>query len=93
MKILDINGKPATKAKVEFMLYNYAEFYPIATKYTNNKGVCSSITGYGDLMVWASQTVNYGYQKVSGQSNDTIIIKLNQPINRAYAPTYKSIEG
>ncbi len=88
VKILDINGKPAAKTKVEFMLYNYAEFYPIATKYTNNRGVCSSITGYGDLMVWASQAGNYGYQKVSGKSNDTIIIKLNQPINSAFTESF-----
>jgi len=88
VKIYDINGKPAAKTKVEFMLYNYAEFYPIATKYTDKKGFCSTITGYGDLIVWASKGGNYGYQKVSGQSDDTIIIKLNQPINRAFTETF-----
>ena len=88
VKILDDKGKPTANAKVEFMLYNYAEFYPIATKYTNDKGFCSSITGYGDLMIWASQSGNYGYQKISGNSTDTITIKLFQPQNRAFTETF-----
>lgn len=86
-KVLDANGKPAINAKVEFMLYNYAEFYPIATKYTDKKGLCSSTTGYGDLIVWASQSGNYSYQKASGKSQDTIVIKLQHPENRAFSET------
>lgn len=88
VKIIDNNGKPATEAKVEFMLYNYAEFYPIATKSTDGKGFCSSTTGFGDLMVWASQSGNYGYQKVSGSSTDTITIKLSQPLYSALVETF-----
>ena len=81
VKVLKVDGKPAFNTKVEFMLYNYAEFYPIATKYTDTKGVCSSITGYGDLMVWASQNGSYGYNKVSGSFSDTLTIVLLPPTN------------
>jgi len=88
VKIFDYNETPAAKAKVEFMLYNYAEFYPIATKYADNKGFCSAITGFGDLIVWASQSGSYGYQKVSGSSTDTIVIKLSQPLNRTFTETF-----
>lgn len=88
VKIIDNNGHSAEKAKVEFMLYNYAEFYPIATKYTDKKGFCSSITGFGDLMVWASKAGNYGYQKVLRNSTDTIIINLNQPSYKAFTENF-----
>jgi transglutaminase-like putative cysteine protease len=84
VKVLKNDGKPAPNAKVEFMLYNYAEFYPIASKYTDNSGKCSAISGYGDLMVWASFSGNYGYKKSSSSVNDTITISLNSPTNLSF---------
>ncbi len=79
IKVLKADGKPAPMAKIEFMLYNYAEFYPIATKYSDNEGKCSAISGYGDLIIWASLNGFYGYQKAAGNSNDTITITLKKP--------------
>lgn len=88
VKVTGVDGKPAINAKVEFMLYNYAEFYPIATKYTDDNGFCSSITGYGDLMVWASQNGSYNYQKVTGSSADTISITLQKPENKIFVENF-----
>ena len=39
------DGSPADSAKVEFQLYNYAEYYPIATGFTNQQGFSSLTTG------------------------------------------------
>lgn len=47
------DGKPADGAQVYFMLYNYAEFYPIAQKTTDSTGEARLTTGLGDLVVWA----------------------------------------
>lgn len=77
VKVLDNTGKPANKAKVNFGLYNYAEFYTIAYKTTNLKGFTSLVTGYGDLLVWATNGKDYGYQKVSVDKKDTLIITMN----------------
>lgn len=85
------NGKAAENAKVEFMLYNYAEFYPIATKYTDKKGVCSSVTGYGDLIVWASLNGAFGFLKVNGVSVDTITIAINQLQEKSYVETFNLV--
>jgi len=84
VKVFNIDGKTAIDAKVEFMLYNYAELYPIATKYSDKKGICSTTTGFGDLFVWASKNGNYSYQKVEGNSTDTVIITLQQPSNKVF---------
>ncbi len=88
VKVLDEKGIPVSNAKVELMLYNYAEFYPIATKYSDSKGKCSSITGYGDLIVWASKGVRFGYQKVSGSSSDTTIIKIEKSSFKTFTESF-----
>ena len=38
---------------VEYQLYNYAEFYPLAVVPTNEYGISRFETGLGDLLVWA----------------------------------------
>lgn len=88
VKVIDENGKPISNSKVEFMLYNYAEFYPIATKITDNKGICSTITGFGDLMVWASKGDKFGYLKVSGNSADTAVIKIETPNFKGFTESF-----
>lgn len=53
VKVTNAKGAPIQGAKVEFGLYNYAEFYPIATQYTDKNGYCTITTGFGDLLVHA----------------------------------------
>lgn len=72
------DGTPADSAKVEFQLYNYAEYYPIATGYTNNKGFASLTTGMGDLIIWAAKDGKFAYQKLSVPERDTLQLELNQ---------------
>jgi hypothetical protein len=70
---------------VEFQLYNYAEYYPIATSYTNGNGFTGINTGMGDLIIWASKNGKFGYQKLSVPEVDTVKLVLSQttPANKA----------
>lgn len=79
VKVVDEKGLPMPNTKVEYMIYNYAEFYPIATKYTNAKGISSVVTGYGDLIAWGSKGESYGYSKISGDTKDTIKVVVSRP--------------
>ena len=63
--VKDSEGKPVENARVEFKIYNYAEFFTAVTKYTDAKGHTSLSAGIGDLVVWASKDGKYTYQKVS----------------------------
>lgn len=63
--VKDSEGKPVENARVEFKIYNYAEFFTAVTKYTDAKGHTSLSAGIGDLVVWASKDGKYSYQKVS----------------------------
>ena len=72
--VKDSEGKPVENARVEFKIYNYAEFFTAVTKYTDANGHTSLSTGIGDLVVWASKDGKYTYQKVSfGKDKETIL--------------------
>jgi transglutaminase-like putative cysteine protease len=80
VQVSDSSGSPLNNAKVQFKLYNYAEFYPIAKTFTNGQGMCSLLTGKGDLIVWASKGNMFNYKKLRVAETDTIRIVLNKTI-------------
>ncbi len=62
--VFDANNKPVKDADVKFKLYNYSEFYPLATIKTNKDGKASLTTGLGDLQIWATDGTHYNYVKL-----------------------------
>ncbi len=75
-RITDRNGKPVEGARVDFKIYNYAEYCTVATKYTDAEGKTFLTAGKGDMMVWASHDGYYGYAKASFGKDKLIDIKL-----------------
>lgn len=73
-------GLPVDSAKVEYQLYNYAEFYPISSNFTNTSGISNLLTGMGDLIIWASKDGKFAYQKFSVPEKDTLQLVLNQTV-------------
>ena len=77
-RVADGNGNPVEGAKVEFKIYNYAEFYTAVTKYTDSEGKTFLTSGLGDLLVWASENNRYGFAKASFGKDRTIEIVLDR---------------
>lgn len=65
--VVDRNGQPVKDATVEFKIYNYAEFYSVATCSSDENGQATLETGLGDMLVWASKGNLFGFAKVSNQ--------------------------
>ena len=63
--VLDEEGQPVEDARVDFKLYNYAEFCTVATKYTDREGRTFLTAGKGDMLVWASKGGKFGYAKAT----------------------------
>lgn len=78
IQVVDAKGTPVDGAKVEFKIYNYAEFYTAVTKYTDQEGRTSLSAGRGDLLVWASKDGAYGYRKVSFGHDDNVTLQLSR---------------
>ena len=83
--VTDAEGQPVADAKVEFKIYNYAEFYTVATKYTDAEGKASLTAGKGDMLVWASRNGQFGYAKISFGKDDALQLSLNRKEGEAYS--------
>lgn len=82
--VTDAEGKPVRDAKVEFKVYNYAEFYTVATKHTDADGKASLTAGKGDMLVWASKDGKFGYAKFSFGKDGELTIALDKKEGEAY---------
>lgn len=71
------DGTPAPGARVEYRLYNYAEFYPVAVKTADEAGRSYLTAGIGDMLVYASDGERFGFRKVSFGKDKDIDIMLS----------------
>lgn len=85
VQVNDADGNPVAGAKVEFKVYNYAEFYTVATKTTDAEGKASLTAGKGDMLVWASQGGMFGYAKLSFGKQDALTLVLDKQEGEAYS--------
>lgn len=76
VRVLTADNMPVANANVEYQLYNYAEFYPIAKGITDQNGMSSIITGLGDLLIWAYQGEKWGYSKISVDKMDSVTVVI-----------------
>lgn len=74
--VTDSTDAVVTGAAVDFLLYNYAELYPIASVMTDEKGCCNFNTGLGDLVIWAHQGDNFDFSHVTISETDTLRLKI-----------------
>lgn len=75
--VVDENGSPVDSALVDFKIYNYAEFYPALSKYSDAQGRTFLTAGMGDMMAWASKNGRYGYSKVSFGKDTEVTITIS----------------
>lgn len=88
IKVVDANGQPVPDARVEFKIYNYAEFFTAASKYTDDKGMTFLTSGKGDMLIWASKDGKYNYGKLSFSRQDTLKLALTRTGNENYTQDF-----
>ena len=76
VKVVDGEGNAMEGTRVEFKLYNYAEFYTVAQKYSDAQGLCHMTAGRGDMLVWASRDGAYGFTQVSFGKDSEVTVRL-----------------
>lgn len=89
--VKDENGNLLSDASVKFKLYNYAEYYPIATRKTDNEGKATLTTGYGDLLIWASKDGKYTYSKMDVREQEALELTLNRDEGTEYVEFFEMI--
>lgn len=84
VNVTDTAGRPVAGAKVEFKVYNYGEFYSVATKDTDADGKTFLTAGKGDMVVWASHGGRFGYARVSFGRDSVLNIALDKVAGETY---------
>ncbi len=74
--VIDGNADPVEGAQVKFKLYNYAEYYTLATVITDAEGKASLTTGLGDLLIWATNGEKYTFEKLDVRQDSTLTLVL-----------------
>ncbi|MFA7033646.1 MAG: transglutaminase-like domain-containing protein [Bacteroidales bacterium] len=81
VKVVDTEGKPVKGAKVEYKIYNYAEFYSAIKTVSDKNGLSSAILGKGDILIWAAKYETFGYVKArAGESDEAVTIVLDKKV-------------
>mgnify|MGYP000848167399 FL=1 len=71
VRVSDRNGAPVPGAVTGYLLFNYAEFYPLARLTSDENGETSLVTGYGSLLIWADNGGEFGFSLA--QPEDTVV--------------------
>ena len=83
--VVDSDGNQSPGARVDYKLYNYAEFYSIASRRADEKGKSTLTTGRGDLLVWATDGESFGFKKCTVGKDREIVVTLDHrtPVDEA----------
>ena len=84
VRTVDREGRPVP-ATVSFRLYNYAEYFTLASRQSDKDGLTHFSSGLGDIMVWASRgrgaEAQFGFAKCSMGRQDTIEVCLDKDVS------------
>ena len=83
--VKDELGQAVSGAKVAFKIYNYAEFYTVAQKFTDRNGQTFLTAGKGDMLVWASKGGKFGFKKCSFGQDEELSLVLDQDGAKSYS--------
>lgn len=84
-RVVDQQGRAVPDAKVEFKIYNYAEFYTVSTKQTDADGLTYMQAGRGDLVAWAYKDGAYGFTRFPVVDGDTVEVVLDHRAGETYS--------
>ncbi|MBR6048824.1 MAG: transglutaminase domain-containing protein [Bacteroidales bacterium] len=79
--VIDGNADPVEGAQVKFKLYNYAEYYTLATVITDAEGKASLTTGLGDLLIWTTDGDRYAFEKLDVRQDSTLTLTIPSTLN------------
>ena len=88
--VIDGNAAPVEGAQVKFKLYNYAEYYTLATVITDKDGKASLTTGLGDLLIWAimGQSADgktlFAFDKIDVRQDSTLTLRTDYAYDLKY---------
>ena len=90
VRCLGAEDMPYEGITVKFKIYNYAEYYTLATYTTDENGEASITTGLGDIIVWITDGSRYDYRKVDVRQDSLVVFRLRGTAGAL--PTYYDLD-
>ncbi|MBD5371496.1 MAG: transglutaminase domain-containing protein [Bacteroides sp.] len=84
VRVVDEAGVPVEGARVDFRLYNYAEYYPLSTRTSDVSGHASLDAGLGDLVVSATDGVRFGMAHLKAGEPADVVLHTPASLPRRY---------
>ncbi len=91
VKVVSHERQAVEGATVKFKLYNYSEYYPIATQTTDKDGIARLTTGLGSLLIWATDGFHYNYSPVDLREQDSVVIVLDRLPGECYQELFTMV--
>lgn len=88
IKVVDDKGNPLPETRVEFKIYNYAEFNTVVVKNTDAHGQTWITAGKGDMLVYAAKDNKFGFQKISFGRMEEVTVVLDKEVGTEYIVEY-----
>ncbi len=80
--VVDETGKPLKGAHVEFKIYNYGEYYTVASYKTDRKGRAALDMGCGDMVAFASKGGRFGLAVIDSEA---VTVTLDHELGERFA--------
>lgn len=78
VRVTDAAGRPVKDADVTFSIYNYAQYFPLVTKKSDDDGRATFICGHGDLLAWATDGSHFGFARVNPVNAPDVELRLDK---------------
>ena len=91
VEVCDLHGNPLPDQKVEFRLYNYAEFFPVAKKTTDRNGKAHLTAGKGDMLAWAEKDGRFGFRKINFGKDTAVRLVLDRTIGEEFSVAFDMV--
>lgn len=91
VNVRDVEGKPVPGAKVEFRIYNYGEYYPVASFTADREGAACLTGGSGDWIVWATDGERYGFTVLKGAETDRAVVVLDRASGAVFTRDFELV--
>lgn len=76
--VRDMDGNSVADANVRFSLYNYAEYFPVASLLSDKEGRAALTAGEGDMVIWASDGTRFGITRANAGMHMPVVVTLDK---------------
>ena len=91
--VVDSLERPVPNATVDFKLYNYAEFFTVASKTTDEAGRATFTAGHGTLLLWATASSSPATQPSTLSALRLVTLPADSVVTLSLRPTFSADGG